>query len=455
MASISARSSGERSASSLDESHLPAMTSDHSGRASSVPSSSPSSRAPASMRMASPKLTPPAWACFCTSRHWSSTCESLSRSTSTHLPLISTRPSAGREQLLDLPLRELLAVEGQADVEVQQRVHAQGGRRLAADRDGDLGTGPVLGAPPVGHAHDQPGLLVQRDLAEEAMGLLGRPGQRVVDVAGVDQLADERALFGRAGQGRQQREQLLPVPGPGVVLERPPERQVLRLGLPGDLVNIGGDEGKGKLGIALVLGQVEADAADHVPDRAVLLQVALDTVLVPLRLGRQGRAHVGPELAEQRGVEELGALHGRHRLDQGRELVGVRVGNDKRLRIGRVERTAHPATNARPTSRQYESDGGRSVASSAAPRCSTTVSATHVECLDDAPRGSRRKRRAILGRAGLDVDATARRQPTDEGFTCLGSAIEGELAHSCISGDILIDLIFAPHNPGDTGRGQP
>ena len=58
----SARSLGARIASSLDESQLPAMTSDHSGRRSSLISSPPWRSAPASMRMASPKLTPSACA---------------------------------------------------------------------------------------------------------------------------------------------------------------------------------------------------------------------------------------------------------------------------------------------------------------------------------------------------------------------------------------------------------
>ncbi len=119
------------------------------------------------------------------------------------------------------------------------------------------------------------------------MCLPGRPRQRVVDVAGVDQLADERALLGRTRQGREQREQLLAVLGPGVVLERPAERQVLGLGLLGNLVDVGRDEGEGKLGISLVLGQVEADPADHVPDRALLFQIALDPVFESSCLGAQ------------------------------------------------------------------------------------------------------------------------------------------------------------------------
>ena len=137
----------------------------------------------------------------------------------------------------------------------------------------------------------------------------------------VERPAIDAALLGRPGQGSKQGEQLQAVLGPGVVLERTSQRQVLGLGQLGDLVNVGGDEGKRKLGIALVLGQVEAHAAHHVPDRAVLFQVALDTVWVPLGFRRQCRAYIGPDVTQQRSREDFGALHGRHGLDQGRDLV--------------------------------------------------------------------------------------------------------------------------------------
>jgi len=77
------------------------------------------------------------------------------------------------------------------------------------------------------------------------VGFLGRPRQGVVYFAGVDQRADELALLGGARQGGEQREQLLAVPGSGIVLERPAERQVLGLGLLGDLVDVSRDESEG------------------------------------------------------------------------------------------------------------------------------------------------------------------------------------------------------------------
>lgn len=54
----------------------------------------------------------------------------------------------------------------------------------------------------------------------------------MIDIAGVDQIANQRARVGRARQGEEQRQQLLPVLRTGVVGERPPEGQVLREGTP-------------------------------------------------------------------------------------------------------------------------------------------------------------------------------------------------------------------------------
>jgi hypothetical protein len=151
----------------------------------------------------------------------------------------------------------------------------------------------------------------------------------MIDVASVDQLADECALLGCSGKRRQQREKLLTVLRPSVVLERSAQRQVLRLGLFGDLVNVGGDEGEWILEIALVLGEMEADAADDVPDRAVRLQITLDAVVVSLGLGLESRTRVRPDVCKQLGCQQLGALHRRRGLAHVPQLVPIRIGDDE------------------------------------------------------------------------------------------------------------------------------
>ena len=44
---------------------------------------------------------------------------------------------------------------------------------------------------------------------------------------------------------------------------------------------------------------------------------------------RQSQAHIEPELTEKRVSQNLGALHGRYRLDQSREFLWVRFGDDQ------------------------------------------------------------------------------------------------------------------------------
>ena len=117
------------------------------------------------------------------------------------------------------------------------------------------------------------------------MGFPGCPGQGVVDVAGVDQLADELALFGRSRQGSKKRQQLPAVPCPGIVLERPPERQMLGPGLFRDLVYVRRNKGERKRRVTFVLRKMKTDATNHVPDGVLLFQIALDPISVLCSLG--------------------------------------------------------------------------------------------------------------------------------------------------------------------------
>ena len=211
LASISARSSGERSASSREESHLPAMTSDHSGRGVLGTLVSALEAGAGEHAHGLAEADPPAPGLLLDLTPLVDDLRELVAIDLDPLALDQHQALAGRKQLFDLTVRKPLAVESQTDIEIQQRIHPQGGRRFAADRDRHPRPGPVPGAPPVGQAHHQSGLLVQRDLAQETMRLPGRPRQRMIHVARVDQLADERAFFRRPGEGRQQGEQLLPV----------------------------------------------------------------------------------------------------------------------------------------------------------------------------------------------------------------------------------------------------
>ena len=92
-------------------------------------------------------------------------------------------PFGGAEQVLHLFWRQGLAIDDEPDVKIQQRLHAEFRRHLAAHRYRDFRPAPVSGIPPVGYTHDQAGLLVQRSIAEETIRLPWRPGQRMIDVS--------------------------------------------------------------------------------------------------------------------------------------------------------------------------------------------------------------------------------------------------------------------------------
>ena len=118
------------------------------------------------------------------------------------------QPIGFRQQLLDLGGGQAFAVESDLHVEIEQRVLAQvptGAlpptvrRHLRARR-------PV-GPPGRRHSHHHPGALQLRDVSQKLNGLLGRPPQRVEDLARVDHGLQPRAGLRRSLHGKEQRQQ--------------------------------------------------------------------------------------------------------------------------------------------------------------------------------------------------------------------------------------------------------
>ncbi len=242
----------------------------------------------------------------------------------------------------------------------------------------------------------------------------------MIDVAAGDQLPDQLALLGGPRKGREQGQELAPVPGAGVLLEGPPQGAVHGPGLRGDLVDVGGEEGEGVVGLALVLGQMEADAADDIPDGAVSLQVTLDAIGQASGLGGEGLAELGPQLAKHLRRDQLGAEHRWGSLGEAGDLVGL--GDRKMLRFGGVGGGAgfghEGLAKVAPVGQggvQVDADlPGAQVEQAGAAAC--------VEGLEDPPLHGGREERAFLGAAGVDVDAAARRQGADEGALAAGFA---------------------------------
>ena len=108
---------------------------------------------------------------------------------------------AGGLDLLPLAGGQLLAIEREVGIEGKHRVdpNAAGGARVDGDRK--LRARGAAAFPPVGQFYNEAALLEQRDLADEAVGIAGSPGERLEEPAGLDQLAHERALLRGGAHG--------------------------------------------------------------------------------------------------------------------------------------------------------------------------------------------------------------------------------------------------------------
>ena len=129
------------------------------------------------------------------------------------------------------------------------------------------------------------------------------------DLARVHQAPHERALLGGALHGPEEREELLAIAG--VLSDRLAERRVLHASVPGEARRVRREEREGSRLVALVLREVEADPPDHVPDRALALQVRLDRAREAPEVGSHLRIERGPRPRERIGRQVLGAGHRR------------------------------------------------------------------------------------------------------------------------------------------------
>jgi hypothetical protein len=237
-----------------------------------------------------------------------------------------------REQRLDLGGGERLAVEGDADLEVEQRVLAELCGRSGADGGAHHRARRAARAPGAGHADDHAGGLERRQIVQHLHRVGGRPAQRMEDLAALDHGGEPRRRLRRALHGEQQRQQRVLARGARVLLQRLAERQVLRLGRAGEPRGVGGEEREGRLLVAAVLGEVEVDAADQVPGRALRVEEVLER-LARGGVGRAQRvAELGPQRGERVGGDVLAASHRRRGARQLGQLGERR--RDRRRRLG-------------------------------------------------------------------------------------------------------------------------
>ena len=226
---------------------LPRLRATRAGPASPrgpAPAAAPSTRAPAraraadtsrssvapdSRRIPSKNVSPSAWTCPRRPSSGRAPRASFSRSTSTHLPLSRTSPPDRVEELADLVLAQRLAVQRDADGEVEQRIDAELGPAPAVDlhvddRRAAGGCGfHQSGTRTISPLSSKTGMSCRKRCAscgDHASGWYTSPES----TSSLTNVAPLR----RALEGHEQRQERLLVLGPGVCLQRPAQRLVLR-----------------------------------------------------------------------------------------------------------------------------------------------------------------------------------------------------------------------------------
>ncbi len=132
----------------------------------------------------------------------------------------------------------------------------------------------------------------------------------MVDVVGVQQLADERALFRRGPDGLKQAGQGTPVAGSGQFLQGPGQGLVAQAGGIRQARGIGGQESEGIIRVLAVFSQVEADPADLPPEGGAFPQQRFQSS-DRLGLGAHVGIQCGPQPLQGFGAEVFAPRHRR------------------------------------------------------------------------------------------------------------------------------------------------
>ena len=153
------------------------------------------------------------------------------------------------------------------------------------------------------------------------MRLRGCPRERLEHGAAIDQIlrdgARPRGALHRLEQGQQRRL----VARAGVLAQRLSEGEMLGLRPRRQPRRVGRHEGEGRVGIVLVLREVEADAPDEIPRRACLPQECLDSAVPRGELVADGGGHPRTQIREDGWRHVFAARHRRRRGGQRGQLV--------------------------------------------------------------------------------------------------------------------------------------
>jgi len=203
-------------------------------------------------------------------------------------------------------------VEGYLHLEVEQSIHPDLRRRLAADRHFHLRTRRAILAPARRHTHHYASALQSWDIFQGCQGLRGAPAQRMVNFARIDHGLQPRALLSRALDRHQKRQQVFAVACPGVLLQRLAERQMLRLRLHREPGRVGRQECKRRVFVLPVLGKIEVYAAHEVPGGMATFEELLHREIGCSQFGIEGRIDAMPQVGQQGGCQVFCAGHRRN-----------------------------------------------------------------------------------------------------------------------------------------------
>ena len=268
-------------------------------------------------------------------------------------------------------------------------------------------------APPVRHSDQYAALLDCRQLAQKAVGLRRRPGERMVQIARKStSCAYELALLRGSLHGHQQRQKRLALLGTTVLAQRlRPSGTCCALAARESRVVYVAKNANGCSAVALVLGEMKHHAPDAVPHRA---QTAndLDDAFADAAVARaESASQIEPQSDAQEprrsGTRRLASARRNARSSSKSGDGGAAFSAPGKSRSG----SAHSAVKKRcPKSRNQPSAGGKSPSSSAPPSCTRpSPDPRSKACVSRASRtGSRTNRRY---RPLPDGDARSERGP--------------------------------------------
>ena len=144
------------------------------------------------------------------------------------LPAQHDQSVVSRHQLAPFRLGQLLVAQSQLHLEVEQSARIELPASGITDGHPHPRSRPLL--PPIGHPHQDAALFQHRHVLKKAIRVTGRPGQRLVQVARVDQLLHQHALLRCLVHRREEPHQGLLVAGSGQFAQCAAQRLILNAG---------------------------------------------------------------------------------------------------------------------------------------------------------------------------------------------------------------------------------